>query len=359
MLEIFEPKKDSDVEGGTVARGNATCPVTGFTTRVDSVRAQLKKRRGGAADARLFCIVTTRDTEQGRFYRLPTKADQSAFEAAATELERRERADGTERSQAGRAAGHRSAAAGADKEHKRSLVPDEVISLNELRRVSVPIYGMERWGDLFTPRQALALTTLARLVLQAASACAREEANSLAPGVAPGGPGMAPGGPGTAAGWPGTVPGRPGTAPGGPGDGSRMAGDSSRKAGNGCRMAGDSSRKAGDGSRRAGDGSRRSGDGLFSGGNGRRQGRNRVSDHARGVFSIGRAIPSGRRPRGGSGDVPGLVAEQVARSFKCVDAMEDRCRMPSESVCSPSDRDDVGLRRSRNPHPIRAAHGRA
>jgi hypothetical protein len=39
-----------------------------------------------------------------------------------------------------------------------------VISLNELRRVSVPIYGMERWGDLFTPRQALALTTLARLV---------------------------------------------------------------------------------------------------------------------------------------------------------------------------------------------------
>ena len=172
LLEIFEPKKESDVEGGTVARGSATCPVTGYTTKVDSVRAQLKQRRGGAADARLFAVVTTRDHETGRFYRLPTKADQAAFDAAAAELERRERADGTERSQKGRAAGRRSAAAGAEgTANRRSLVPDEVISLNELRRISVPIYGMERWGDLFSPRQALALTTLARLVRDVAARC--------------------------------------------------------------------------------------------------------------------------------------------------------------------------------------------
>ncbi len=73
LLEIFEPAKDSEVEGGTVARGSATCPATGFTTKVDSVRAQLKQRRGGAADARLFCVVTTRADEKGRFYRLPAK----------------------------------------------------------------------------------------------------------------------------------------------------------------------------------------------------------------------------------------------------------------------------------------------
>ena len=79
LLEIFEPAKESDVEGGTVARGSATCPVTGFTTKVDRVRAQLKSRRGGAADSRLFCVVTTRKSEQGRFYRLPTKADQDGL----------------------------------------------------------------------------------------------------------------------------------------------------------------------------------------------------------------------------------------------------------------------------------------
>ena len=170
LLEIFDPKKDNEVEGGTVARGSATCPVTGHTTKVDSVRAQLKRRRGGTADARLFTVVTTRDHEQGRFYRLPTEDDRTAFEAAAKELDRRNRAHGTERS--------------GGSGNLRSLVPDETISLNELRRISVPIYGMERWGDLFSPRQALALTTLARLVRQAGERLAREHDQELAAAVA-------------------------------------------------------------------------------------------------------------------------------------------------------------------------------
>ena len=183
LLEVFQPKRDSEVPPGTVARGSATCPVAGFTTKVDSVRAQLKKRRGGAADARLFAVVTTLVTqrytgrkahfeewnEQGRFYRLPIQGDENAFASAAEELERREQEDGTSRAQKGRREGEGIAVGQGS---RRSLVPDEVISLNELRRVSVPIYGMERWGDLFSPRQALALTTLARLV--------REVGNRLA-----------------------------------------------------------------------------------------------------------------------------------------------------------------------------------
>jgi hypothetical protein len=44
------------------------------------------------------------------------------------------------------------------------LVPDEAISPNELRRISVPLYGMIHWGDLFAPRQALALSTLGQLL---------------------------------------------------------------------------------------------------------------------------------------------------------------------------------------------------
>jgi len=171
LLEVFEPRKDNEVEGGTVARGSATCPVTGFTMKVDSVRAQLKQRRGGAADARLLAVVCTLRTkrytgrrehftsweEQGRFYRLPTKADQAAFDAAAAELERREKEDGTSRSQPGR----RSAEA---LESRRSLVPDEPLDVRGIRHTWAMIYGLERWGDLFSPRQALALTTLARLV---------------------------------------------------------------------------------------------------------------------------------------------------------------------------------------------------
>jgi adenine-specific DNA methylase len=194
LLEVFQPKRDSEVPPGTVARGSVTCPVTGFTTKVDSVRAQLKKRRGGAADARLFSVVTTLVTqrytgrkahfeewnEQGRYHRLPTQADESAFASAAEELERREQEDGTSRAQKGRREGEGLAASQGS---RRSLVPDEVISLNELRRVSVPIYGMERWGDLFSPRQSLALTTLARLVREAGEQTAASEDAGLAGAV--------------------------------------------------------------------------------------------------------------------------------------------------------------------------------
>ncbi|MEQ8850944.1 MAG: DUF1156 domain-containing protein [Phycisphaerales bacterium] len=175
ILEIFHPMKDSEVVDGTVARGHATCPVTGHVTPVESVREQLKRRRGGAYDARLFAVVTTLTTkrytgrrdeknfqgwsEQGRFYRLPTKRDDEAFAAAIEELS-------TQQSRV--------------ETNEPSIVPDEIISLNELRRISVPIYGMERWGDLFSARQALALSTLARLVREVGE---RLKAGEMPPAV--------------------------------------------------------------------------------------------------------------------------------------------------------------------------------
>ncbi|NLU51030.1 MAG: DUF1156 domain-containing protein, partial [Syntrophomonadaceae bacterium] len=45
-----------------------------------------------------------------------------------------------------------------------SLVPDEPLPPQGTLGFRVQLYGMEQWGDLFTPRQALALTTLVRLV---------------------------------------------------------------------------------------------------------------------------------------------------------------------------------------------------
>ena len=147
--KIAEPSFD-----GTVKRGSATCPCCGYTTPVAAVRQQLGSRRGGAADARLFAVATTRPTERGRFYRAPTPRDLQALARACEHLERRERES-------------RGSAAGAD----LSLLPNEPISPNELRRISVPIYGMADWGSLFAPRQALTLATLAKLVREAGSTC--------------------------------------------------------------------------------------------------------------------------------------------------------------------------------------------
>jgi len=107
----------------------------------DSIKSPSRRRRGCLS---VGCGYDT-SGQQGRFYRLPLAADLAATKRAEEELARRQ-------------AAHSGAI---------SLVPDEVISLNELRRISVPIYGMERWGDLFSPRQSLALSTLARLVAEA------------------------------------------------------------------------------------------------------------------------------------------------------------------------------------------------
>ncbi|VEN75476.1 Adenine-specific DNA methylase [Candidatus Desulfarcum epimagneticum] len=128
---------------GTVARGSATCPCCGFTTPVKSVRAQIKARRGGANDARLFIVVTTRPNQKGRFYRLPTKRDLGAVSRASRELERRKTAH----------------------TGKFSLVPKEPLPPQGTLGFRIQRYGMTEWGDLFNSRQLLVLTTLVRLTI--------------------------------------------------------------------------------------------------------------------------------------------------------------------------------------------------
>ena len=129
---------------GTVKRGSATCPCCGYTTPVARVRDQLKARHGGANDARLMCVVSSKVGEQGRFYRLPTHNDFRAIDKVKAELSKNVKSNC----------------------EQLSRVPDEEISLNEIRRISVPLYGMTHWGDLFSSRQALALSTLVDLVLR-------------------------------------------------------------------------------------------------------------------------------------------------------------------------------------------------
>jgi putative DNA methylase len=153
-FEIIEKKKDGwFVQGtnkkidrsnldGTVARGSVTCPCCGYTTPVQSVREQLKKRHGGANDAQMWAVVTTRTDIQGRFYRLPTQKDMEAVKAAQNELHKRV----------------------LDHKGKYSLLPDEKVGQNELRRISVPLYGMIEWADIFSARQNLTISTLGKTI---------------------------------------------------------------------------------------------------------------------------------------------------------------------------------------------------
>jgi adenine-specific DNA methylase len=141
QLEIYSPHAARDVETGTSKAGSATCPISGYTTSVESIRRQLDKRNGGAADSRLICVVTAKPNTQGRYYRLTTDNDLLALSKAVEEFEKQ-----------------------SNRQTKSDpYLPDG--ELNHLRGFfNIVLYGMKNWGNIFAPRQALALVTLTRLV---------------------------------------------------------------------------------------------------------------------------------------------------------------------------------------------------
>jgi putative DNA methylase len=151
-FEIFEPKPESEVRGGTVTRGNATCACCNAVLPVARVRAQLATRKGGAdvefdakgnriGGARLLAVVSLDGSKTGRQYRLPTERDYRAVRQAFAALRETE------------ASGPRGL----------SAVPDEPFPQGDTRAFTPSAYGVRTWGDLFTSRQKLALLTLTRM----------------------------------------------------------------------------------------------------------------------------------------------------------------------------------------------------
>jgi putative DNA methylase len=159
--EIFEPKSEDDVRGGTVTRGNAVCPCCNTVQPVARVRTQLAERRGGAdaisdgrgvriGGARLLAVVTLDQNKSGRQYRLPIQCDYEAVWKAQKRLKRI--LDGWER-------GGRTGLC---------PLPDEPLPPTGTLGFRIQRYGMLRWGDLFTARQKLALLALPTTVRNAA-----------------------------------------------------------------------------------------------------------------------------------------------------------------------------------------------
>jgi adenine-specific DNA methylase/REP element-mobilizing transposase RayT len=173
-FEIYEPKSEAEVRGGTVNRGNAVCPCCNTVLPVARVRAQLSAQRGGAdvqfeerksgtgilpvriAGARLLAVVTLDENKSGRQYRLPTERDY----AAVWKAQKRLRAILAE---------WKVAQASRLRDTGKMPVPlcpvpDEPLPPQGTLGFRVQLYGMREWGDLFTARQKLALLTLAALV---------------------------------------------------------------------------------------------------------------------------------------------------------------------------------------------------
>lgn len=161
QFEIFEPKSEHDVRGGTVTRGNAVCPCCNTVQPVARVRTQLAERRGGAdaisdgrgeriGGARLLAVVTLDENKSGRQYRLPTQFDYEAVWKAQKRLKR--------------------ILEGWKTGGRNGLcpLPDEPLPPTGTLGFRIQRYGMLQWGDLFTARQNLALMVLPTTVRNSA-----------------------------------------------------------------------------------------------------------------------------------------------------------------------------------------------
>ena len=140
-FEIINNAKVSDIGTGTVKRSSATCPCCGYTTSADRTRAQFKGRHGGAADARLLAVVTTRKNQSGRCYRIPTQMDLGGIELALRTIREIE----------------------AQPEKAREIFPYE--PLPYLRSIfNIHLLDVLQWKDLFAPRQLVAIAALIKCV---------------------------------------------------------------------------------------------------------------------------------------------------------------------------------------------------
>ena len=83
-IEVFTPSGDKEIQHGTVAGNNATCPKCHMVTPCKRVQAQLREKRGGADDAVLLAVVRGNASGRGKDYEAPNRHDMEAFSKAAT-----------------------------------------------------------------------------------------------------------------------------------------------------------------------------------------------------------------------------------------------------------------------------------
>ena len=130
---------DFDPNDGTMKQGRAVCVFSQATITNDYLQSEGKAGRLGEE----LTAVVLATTKGGRKYRSPTSADRDLIGEACRALqESRE----------------------SIKLGQYNAVPDEAIPPTEIRRLSVPLYGLDTFGKLFTPRQLNTLIVLASLV---------------------------------------------------------------------------------------------------------------------------------------------------------------------------------------------------
>ncbi len=134
-FDIVESARfDVDPGDGTMQRGSATCPFCHQLATVEYIRGEAK---AGRMSQQMTAVLSVKAKTKGKKYEAVSERQLAAFREAEKALAQLDTA---------------------------TLLPQEEISLTEPRRISPPIYGLDRFKELFNPRQALALAVLVSIV---------------------------------------------------------------------------------------------------------------------------------------------------------------------------------------------------
>lgn len=138
-FEIGQGRSGPPVDG-TIERAGATCLVCGETFKLGHVRSEAQ---AGRLSSQLMAVVAA--TNRSRTYLAPTEEHELAARVPSPDD-----------------------------------VPDQMVTTPSHDVDRLPMYGMPRWCDAFTPRQLLALTTYSDLVMEAKE---RVEADAVRAGL--------------------------------------------------------------------------------------------------------------------------------------------------------------------------------
>jgi adenine-specific DNA methylase len=125
---------DFDPGVGTIARGNAVCPICEQVTEVKKIRVIAQN---GQMGERLTVVVWHNPKQAGKTYRIATEKDIHTFKEVEQYLQSKIKNWGW----------------------LDSPLPDEDIDIKSHAVNRLPMYGMKTWGDAFNSRQKLALIT--------------------------------------------------------------------------------------------------------------------------------------------------------------------------------------------------------
>lgn len=158
LVEILygEDALDDNADQGTMARGSVQCPFCPQTVSPEQVKAQFQAGQDGRI---MLAVAYKKDSEDGTFFRPATAEDQCDFQRAIQALAEAE---------------------AAHEDPFLSLIPDEPFPKSGASGTRLAPYGVRSWGQVFSARQLLALTTLVKIIQSAGEAIKKQGGNSEA-----------------------------------------------------------------------------------------------------------------------------------------------------------------------------------